>query len=69
MNFNNNSKYYNYQPIIAGINGKTPFIRTVKIDNSIRADGDEAKISVSVKWTGKYGAKTMNLQDNVLNWR
>lgn len=45
------------------------FTRTVKIDNSIRADGDEAKVSVALKWTGKYGEKTMNLQDNIFNWR
>ena len=45
------------------------FIRTVKIDNLIRADGDEAKIDVAVSWTGKYGQKTMNLQDNIFNWR
>ena len=56
---------YNYA------NGKeTAFIRTVKIDDSVQGvGGDEAKISVSVKWTGKYGEKTMNLQDNIFNWR
>lgn len=47
----------------------TVFTRTVKIDESIRADGDEAKISIALKWTGKYGEKTMNLQDNIFNWR
>ena len=44
------------------------FTRTVKIDNLIRADGDEAKIDVAVSWTGKYGQKTMNLQNNIFNW-
>ena len=48
---------------------ETAFIRTVKIDDTVGIDGDEAKISVSVKWTGKYGEKTMNLQDNIFNWR
>src|SRR3989344_1122959 len=55
---------YNYA------NGEeTPFIRTVKIEDTVGVGGDEAKISVSVKWTGKYGEKTMNLQDNIFNWR
>ena len=46
------------------------FSRSVKIDDSVqRVGGDEAKITVSVKWTGKYGEKTMNLQDNIFNWR
>ena len=46
------------------------FSRSVKIDDSVQGvGGDEAKITVSVKWTGKYGEKTMNLQDNIFNWR
>lgn len=47
----------------------TAFIRTVKIENPVGSNRDEAKINVSVKWTGKYGEKTMNLQDNIFNWR
>jgi len=56
---------YNYE--IAG--EETAFIRTVKIDDNARVDGDEAKVNVSVKWTGKYGEKIVNLQDNIFNWR
>lgn len=45
------------------------FTRTVKIDDTVGIGGDEAKISVFLKWTGKYGEKTMILQDNIFNWR
>ena len=69
IKFNENLKNYNYQPVVAGLNKETSFIRTVKIDNSIRTDGDEAKISIALKWTSKYGEKTMILQDNIFNWR
>lgn len=55
---------YNYASGDASI-----FIRTVKIENPVGSNSDEAKISVSVKWAGKYGEKTMNLQDNIYNWR
>lgn len=48
---------------------ETVFARTVKIENPVGSNSDEAKISVAVKWTGKYGEKTMNLQDNIYNWR
>ena len=48
---------------------ETAFVRTVKIENPVGVNNDEAKISVSIKWTGKYGEKTMNLQDNIFNWR
>ena len=48
---------------------ETAFARTVKIENPVGVNNDEAKINVSVKWTGKYGEKTMNLQDNIFNWR
>ena len=61
-----NEANYAYKP--DGEDGNTVFIRTVKIDNLIRADGDEAKIDVAVSWTGKYGQKTMNLQNNIFNW-
>ena len=47
----------------------TIFTRTVKIDDTVGVGGDEAKVSISIKWTGKYGGKTMNLEDNVFNWR
>lgn len=59
----------NYTYKSDGADGNTVFTRTVKIDKSIRADGDEAKINVSIKWTGKYGAKTMTLEANIFNWR
>lgn len=60
-----NGVNYNYTT-----GGETAFTRTVKIDDSIQGiGGDEAKVSISVKWTGKYGEKTMNLQDNIFNWR
>jgi len=56
---------YNYNT-----NGKeTAFIRTVKIDDTAGIGGDEAKVNISVKWTGKYGEKIVNLQDNIFNWR
>lgn len=48
---------------------ETVFARSVKIENPVGGNGDEAKVIVSVKWTGKYGEKTMNLQDNIFNWR
>lgn len=47
----------------------TAFIRTVKIENPVGSNSDEAKVSVSIRWTGKYGEKTTNLQDNIYNWR
>lgn len=47
----------------------TVFTRIVKIDNTVGIGGDEAKIDIAVSWTGKYGTKTMNLQDNIFNWR
>lgn len=62
--FKFDSQNYNY---ISG--NETVFARTVKIDNPVNGNNDEAKITVSVKWTGKYGEKTMNLQDNIFNWR
>ena len=52
---------YNYTSV-----SDTNFIRTVKIT---RLTADEAQIDVKVEWTGKYGAKTMTLQDNIFNWR
>lgn len=48
---------------------ETVFARTVKIENPVGINSDEAKIEVTVSWTGKYGAKTMKLQDNIFNWR
>ena len=65
LKFDKDVGKYNYA------NGKeTAFIRTVKIDDSVQGvGGDEAKVNVSIKWTGKYGEKIMNLQDNIFNWR
>lgn len=64
----------NYTYKLGGADGNTVFTRTVKIDKSIRknedeAQEDEAQIDITVSWTGKYGTKTMNLQDNIFNWR
>ena len=67
-NLNFDGTNYNYKNI-SDTNKKTVFARTVKIDDTIGNGDDEAKVSVSVKWTGKYGEKTMNLQDNIFNWR
>ena len=64
LNFNG----FNYTYKSDGSDGNTVFTRTVKIDDLIRTDGDEAKIDVAVSWTGKYGQKTMNLQNNIFNW-
>lgn len=64
LKFDKNTGKYNYAS-----GEETAFARTVKIDDTGGVGGDEAKISVSVKWTGKYGEKTMNLQDNIFNWR
>ena len=58
---------YTYKP--GGTDGNTAFIRTVKIDDTVGIGGDEAKVNISVKWTGKYGGKIVNLQDNIFNWR
>ena len=62
-----NGVNYTYKP--GGADGNSIFTRTVKIENPVGTNSDEAKISVSVKWTGKYGEKAMNLQDNIYNWR
>ena len=59
----------NYTYKSGGADGNSIFTRTVKIDNAVRVDGDEAKISVFVNWKDKDIPKTMNLQDNIFNWR
>ena len=59
----------NYTYKTDGTDGNSIFTRTVRIDDTVGVSGDEAKVSVSVKWTGKYGGKTVNLQDNIFNWR
>ena len=59
-----NGQNYNYAS-----GEETIFIRTVKIENPVGTNSDEAKVNVSIKWTGKYGEKIMNLQDNIYNWR
>ena len=59
----------NYTYKLGGGDGNTIFTRTVKIDDTIGIGGDEAKISVSIEWTSRYGGKTMNLEDNLFNWR
>ncbi len=59
----------NYTYKSDGTDGNTVFTRTVKIENPVGTNYDEAKISVFVEWTGKYGGKTMNLQDNIFNWK
>src|SRR3989338_2299564 len=58
---------YTYKP--GGADGNSVFTRTVKIENPVGTNSDEAKVNVSVKWTGKYGEKIVNLQDNIFNWR
>ena len=63
LKFDIGNKLYSYSQSNEG------FIRAVKIENPVGTNSEEAKISVSVKWTGKYGEKTMNLQDNIYNWR
>ena len=64
LKFDKDTGKYNYTS-----EEETIFTRTVKIENPVGTNSDEAKISVSIKWTGKYGEKTMNLQDNIFNWR
>ena len=59
----------NYTYKSGGADGNSIFTRTVKIDNAVRVDGDEAKISIFVNWKDKDIPKTMNLQDNIFNWR
>jgi len=59
----------NYTYKTGGTDGNSIFIRTIKIELPFKGNNDEAKVSISVKWTGKYGGKTMNLEDNVFNWR
>ena len=64
LKFDKDTGKYNYTS-----DEETIFTRTVKIENPVGTNSDEAKISVSIKWTGKYGEKIMNLQDNIFNWR
>src|SRR3989338_854427 len=59
----------NYTYKSGGADGNSIFTRTVKIDGTVRVGGDEAKISVFVNWKDKDIPKTMNLQDNIFNWR
>ena len=59
----------NYTYKSGGADGNSIFTRTIKIDDTVGVGGDEAKVSISIKWTGKYGGKTMNLEDNIFNWR
>ena len=59
---------YNYAPISA-LNKETIFSRTVKIENPFNGNGDEAKVSITVNWMDRDIIKTMNLQDNIFNWR
>ncbi|MDP3902271.1 MAG: hypothetical protein Q8Q21_01655 [bacterium] len=46
---------------------ETSFIRIVKISKI--NDDNEAVIEVTVSWTGKYGERTINLQNNIYKWR
>jgi len=64
LKFDKDTGKYNYAS-----DEETIFIRTVKIENPVGTNSDEAKVNVSIKWTGKYGEKIMNLQDNIFNWR
>ncbi|MCK6462370.1 MAG: type II secretion system GspH family protein [Candidatus Pacebacteria bacterium] len=51
----------------SGSNG-TIYTRTVKIDGTLNG-GNEARVNVEVKWNGRFGQKSMLLQDNIFNWR
>jgi len=64
LKFDKDTGKYNYAS-----DEETIFTRTVKIENPVGTNSDEAQINVSVKWNGKYGEKIMNLQDNIYNWR
>ncbi|RJQ30688.1 prepilin-type N-terminal cleavage/methylation domain-containing protein [Candidatus Parcubacteria bacterium] len=67
LKFNSDTGLYNYGD--EAENKNTTFIRTVKIQSPVNGNENEAIVRVSTTWTGKYGAKTLDLQDNIFNWR
>jgi prepilin-type N-terminal cleavage/methylation domain-containing protein len=74
MNFNPNSGFYNYAPVInnsnvTGDNPDSKFTRTVNIINPSGGLDDEAKVLIEVSWATRGQVRTVKLQEDIYKWQ